>query len=128
MYWNSLLSLVICSDQVGVPSANGGPPVSTGQSSKVYGVLTDLRWQVGARLSLRFIYAHSEQSGAYTDNQIGVTADWALLGAQASVTQPPPGLSPSSPASTRSPEDEGLVRGKSAPLAGQEERQCVSRP
>jgi hypothetical protein len=90
-------------EQVGAPSANGGPPVITGQSSKVYGVLTDLRWQAGARLSLRFTYAHSEQRGAYTDNQIGVTADWALLGAQASVTQPPPALSPISPASTRSP-------------------------
>src|SRR5215468_4071149 len=89
--------------QIGVPSANGGPPVATGQTSKVYGLVTDLRWQVGSRLSLRFIYAHSEQSGAYTDNQIGVTADWALLGAQASVPQPPPALSPIAPASTRSP-------------------------
>jgi hypothetical protein len=90
-------------EQVGAPSANGGPPVITGQSARVYGVLTDLRWQVGARLALRFVYAHSEQSGVYSDNQIGVTADWALLGAQASIMQPAPGLGPISPASMRAP-------------------------
>jgi len=65
--------------------------------------MTDLRWQVGARLSLRFIYAYSKQSGAYTDNQFGVTADWAFLGSQAGMMQPPPGLSPIAPASMRSP-------------------------
>jgi len=94
-------------EQTGAPSTTGSPigapPVPTGQSSKVYSALTDLRWQVGARLSLRFIYAYSKQSGAYTDNQIGVLADWAFLGPQAGMMQPPPALSPISPASTRSP-------------------------
>jgi hypothetical protein len=99
--WNIAVSFQH-NEQTGAPStANGAPPAVTGQSAKIYGALTDLRWQVGARLALRFVYAHSEQSGAYADNQIGVTADWALLGAQASIMQPPPGLSPISPASTR---------------------------
>jgi hypothetical protein len=84
-------------EQVGAPSA------VTGQSSRAYGALTDLRWQVGERLALRFIYSHTEQSNAYADNQIGVTAEWALLGAHASNMQPPPALSPISPASTRYP-------------------------
>jgi len=90
-------------EQTGAPSATGGSPALTDQSSKVYTALTDLRWQVGERLALRFIYTHTEQSGAYTANQIGVTAEWALLGAQARIMQPSPGLSPISPASTRYP-------------------------
>jgi hypothetical protein len=90
-------------ENTGAPSANGGSPALTGQSSKVYTVLTDLRWQVGERLALRFIYTHNGQSGAYTANQIGVTAEWAFVGAQASIMQPPPALSPISPASTRYP-------------------------
>jgi hypothetical protein len=90
-------------EELGTPSANGGQPAASGQSAKTYGALTDLRWQVGERLALRFIYAYSRQSGVYTENQIGVTASWALLGARAGVMQPAPGLSPVSPASTRSP-------------------------
>jgi hypothetical protein len=92
------------SQQTGAPStANGGPPVATGQSAKTYGAATDLRWQVGERLALRLVYAHTKQSNAYTDNQIGVTAEWALLGAHAGIMQPNPRLSPISPASMRSP-------------------------
>jgi len=90
-------------EHIGAPPTNGVAPAFTGHSAKQYTALTDLRWQVGPRLALRFIYAHSEQSGAYTDNQIGVVADWALLRAQTGIMQPPPGLSPISPASTRSP-------------------------
>jgi hypothetical protein len=52
---------------------------------------------------LRFLYAHSSQHDVYRDNQIGVTASWALIGAQAPVTQALPGLTPISPASTQSP-------------------------
>jgi hypothetical protein len=89
-------------EQVGMLSANGTPASTvSGQSSNLVGALTALRWQVGERLALRFVYAYSRQSGAYTDNQIGVIASWALIGAQALTTQP--GLSPVSPASTRSP-------------------------
>jgi len=90
-------------DQAGSPTTNGGQPAVTGQSSKVYGAQTDLQWQVGQRLALNFIYAYSGQNGAYADNQIGVTASWALLGAQARGLQSAPGLSPVAPASTRVP-------------------------
>jgi hypothetical protein len=90
-------------EQVGTPSANGGQPVITGQSANTWSVLTDLRWQVGERLALRFIYTHSEQQGVYKDNQVGVTASWALLNKTATTQLAP--LSPIAPASTQfSPE------------------------
>ena len=41
-------------------------------------LLTDLRWHVGPRISVRFLYAHSTLTGSYSDNQIGVTASYAL--------------------------------------------------
>jgi len=88
-------------EQVGTASANSGQPVVTGQSAKTIYARTDLRWQVGERLALRFIYAHSRQSGAYTDNQVGITASWALIGAHAMQTSPR--LSPVAPASTLAP-------------------------
>ena len=84
--------------QIGASSA--GVPA---QSSDEIGALTDLNWQVGERLNLRFVYGYSRQTGTYTDNQIGVIASWALLGAQARMTPDSPGLSPISPVSTRSP-------------------------
>jgi hypothetical protein len=89
--------------QVGAPSSAGGTQTVGGQSAKIFGAMTDLRWQVGERLALRFLYAHSSQHDVYRDNQIGVTASWALIGAQAPVTQALPGLTPISPASTQSP-------------------------
>ncbi|MGN6454009.1 MAG: hypothetical protein ACTHL7_13210 [Steroidobacteraceae bacterium] len=89
--------------QLGTTATSSAQPPGTVQSAKMYGVLTDLRWQVGARLALRFIYTHTSQSGAYQDNQIGVTASWALLGANTSAAPSTPGLSPISPASTRYP-------------------------
>jgi len=52
---------------------------------------------------LRFIYTYSKQSGVYSDNQIGVTASWAFIGAQAPMTQAFPALTPVSPLSTQSP-------------------------
>jgi hypothetical protein len=73
------------------------------QSSKLWGALTDLNWQVGARLALRFIYAHTSWSGVYSDNQVGVTASWALIAAQGNAAQPYPALSPIAPVSTRAP-------------------------
>jgi hypothetical protein len=85
-------------EQAGAQPANVAP-----QSSTMIGALTDLRWQVGERLSLRFIYSHSRQSGTYSDNQIGITASWALLGAQAATPQAFPALAPVSPVSTQSP-------------------------
>ncbi len=88
-------------EQVGTPPASGGVAIATGQSSKVLTALTDVRWQVGARLALRFFYGYSRQSGtySYSDNQVGVTASWALIGAM----QASPELAPVAPASTRSP-------------------------
>ena len=41
-------------------------------------LLTDLRWHIGPRVSVRFVYAHSTLTGSYSDNQIGVTASYAL--------------------------------------------------
>jgi hypothetical protein len=90
-------------EQVGNPSGTGGTPTVSGQSAKVFSVLTDLRWQVGERLALRFIYAHSSQSGVYRDNQIGLTASWALIGGQPPATQAFPALTPVAPGSTQSP-------------------------
>jgi hypothetical protein len=90
-------------EQVGTPTTNGGQPAVTGQSSKAIGAQTDLRWQVGQRLALRFIYAYSRQNGAYSENQIGVMASWALLGAPAQGPQAAPVLAPVAPASTRGP-------------------------
>jgi hypothetical protein len=89
-------------EQVGTGPSTGGQIV-TGQSSKTYGALTDLRWQVGERLSLRFVYAYGRQSGVYSDNQVGVIASWGLIGAQPTTGQAYPGLTPVSPLSTESP-------------------------
>jgi hypothetical protein len=41
-------------------------------------LLTDLRWHVGPRVSVRFVYAHSTLTGSYSDNQVGITASYAL--------------------------------------------------
>jgi hypothetical protein len=83
-------------EQVSAPSSG-----VAAQSSNLVGGLTALSWQVGERLGLRFIYAHSHQSGTYSDNQIGVIASWALVGGQEAMT--PSVLSPISPVSTRAP-------------------------
>lgn len=40
--------------------------------------VTSLRWHVGPRISVRFLYAHSTLSGFYSNNQIGITASYAL--------------------------------------------------
>jgi hypothetical protein len=89
-------------EQVGTGPSTGGQIV-TGQSAKIYGALTDLRWQVGERLALRFVYAYGRQSGVYSDNQIGVIASWSLVGAQPTTGAAYPGLTPVSPLSTESP-------------------------
>jgi hypothetical protein len=66
--------------------------------------ITNLRWQVGERLGLRFVYAHSSLSRGYTDNQFGVIVSYTLLGAGTGGQQgAAPGLSPLSPFSTQSP-------------------------
>ena len=45
------------------------------------GGITDLRWHVGQRLGLRFVYAHNSLTGGYKDNQFGVIASYTLFGA-----------------------------------------------
>jgi len=91
-------------EALGTPSGSGGHTAVSGQSAKTLNALTDLRWQVGERLALRFIYAYSRQSSVYAENQIGVIASWALLGARARTIQSP-ALSPISPESRRSTYD-----------------------
>jgi hypothetical protein len=50
-----------------------------GSTSHTINAITSLRWRVGPRVGLRFLYAHSSQSpNGYQDNQIGVTASYAL--------------------------------------------------
>ena len=58
--------------------------------------ITSLRWHVGPRISVRFLYAHSTLTGSYSNNQVGVTASYALTtGAKTPDTL----LQPASPAS-----------------------------
>jgi hypothetical protein len=73
--------------------------VTDGRSFNATQALTDLRWQIGDRLGLRFIYAHTSYSGI-GDNQVGVTVSYRVLGAAPGVEQP--SLLPISPASTQS--------------------------
>lgn len=82
-------------DQIGTQPEGVAP-----SSLRLWGALTDLHWQVGEHLSLRFIYSHTSQSGVYADNQIGVTASWTLVAAQATAPGLPV-LTPIAPASTR---------------------------
>jgi hypothetical protein len=58
---------------------------NTGSVTKNLNVLARLIWQVGPRVSLRFIYAYgSFTPNGYVENQIGVIASYALTkGAQA---------------------------------------------
>ena len=74
-------------------------PGLTAQSTTVYGAITNLHWQVGEHLALRFVYAYSSFGGVAT-NQVGVIASWALIGGQANTSQALPALAPISPAST----------------------------
>jgi hypothetical protein len=88
-------------------TAVGGGP-STGAESGAANLtteLTDLRWQAGRRVTLRFFYAHSQSVGAH-DNQVGAIASYALLeagqlgGIQLEQAEPAPVLSPVAPTST----------------------------
>jgi hypothetical protein len=54
---------------------------STGGTLKQLNLLTSLRWRLGERLGLRFIYAHTSISpNDISENQIGVTVAYNLLG------------------------------------------------
>lgn len=49
-------------------------------SSNTVNAITSLRWQVGRQLGLRFLYAHSALTPhGYAENQLGVTASYALI-------------------------------------------------
>jgi hypothetical protein len=70
--------------------------------------ITDLRWQVGKKVELRFLYAHSHQNPyavGYTDNQVGVIVSYALVGTRAPLANPAlsRSLSPLSPYSALPP-------------------------
>jgi hypothetical protein len=51
----------------------GGPPANGNTE------LTNLRWQAGRKVTLRFLFAHSSYLGI-RDNQVGVLAYYALVG------------------------------------------------
>jgi hypothetical protein len=59
-------------------------------------LITSLRWHVGPRISVRFLFAHSSLINFYSDNQVGVTASYALT--QGGKTQDAL-LTPTAPAS-----------------------------
>jgi hypothetical protein len=71
----------------------------TGFTQHTWEAITNLRWQVGARIGLRFFYAHSSVSSpnGYTDNQIGVIASYALSVAATKSAATP--MQPTAPAS-----------------------------
>jgi hypothetical protein len=49
-------------------------------SSNTVNAITSLRWQIGRQLGLRFLYAHSALTPhGYAENQLGVTASYALI-------------------------------------------------
>ena len=62
---------------------------ATGGGVNFTSAVTNLRWRVGPKVELRFLYAHTWQSpGGYTDNQVGVTASYALIGERGQVGGP----------------------------------------
>jgi len=84
--------------------------LSAARSFNATSAITSLRWHVGSRLALRFMYAHTRFEGI-NDNQVGVTVSYVLIGGgvpgpaffqgggAAEETQPP-ALSPVAPMST----------------------------
>ena len=75
-----------------------------GESLDTVNAITSLRWRLGERVGLRFIYAHSTLTPhGYADNQVGVTASYALTAAGQAGSQAPaaPALQPTSPMSAQ---------------------------
>jgi len=77
-----------------------------GSSSNTVNAITNLRWQLGRQLAVRFLYARSRLSssaGGYSENQVGVMVSYALMGGAPGSTQPgaepaaPPSLTPGMP-------------------------------
>ena len=66
--------------------------------------ITSLRWQIGQRFALRFIYAHeSLNPHRYDVNQVGITASYALVGTPYAMGSPQ-SLLPASPMSSQFPQ------------------------
>lgn len=68
--------------------------------------ITNLRWQLGHKVTLRFVYVHSSQGpNGYSENEIGVIASYSLVGSaalapvSAGALNGDGGLQPLSPAS-----------------------------
>jgi len=73
--------------------------VNTSASHTINAILA-VRWQLGQRLGLRFIYAHSTVSpNGYDNNQIGVIASYSMIRRSSSVEP----LQPVAPLSTQRP-------------------------
>jgi hypothetical protein len=93
------------SDYVNTQSSTNptGTPTNPTGTLNATGVVTDLRWRVGERLGLRFLYAHTIQYSVSV-NQVGIIASYALTGATLPDTTQPesPGLQPVSPESMQS--------------------------
>jgi len=66
--------------------------------------ITSLRWQLGQRFGLRFIYAHASLNPhRYDENQVGITVSYALVGTPQTNGVGSPLLLPTSPMSPQYP-------------------------
>jgi hypothetical protein len=68
--------------------------------------ISSVRWRIGRRFGLRFIYAHSTQSPhGYTQNQVGISASYALIPEREAGWQSgeAPVLQPNAPMSSQRP-------------------------
>jgi len=66
------------------------------RSTNATSEITDLRWRIGGRVALRFLYSHTTFFGV-SDNQVGVLVSYVLIGAGGGTTpaEPSPTLAPS---------------------------------
>ena len=87
--------------EIGVDYEHQDFSSSTGSLNQISAV-TSLRWQLGQRLGLRIIYAHASLNPHfYTENQVGVTVSYALVGTPQ--VGSPSALLPASPMSSQFP-------------------------
>jgi hypothetical protein len=81
---------------------------ATGETvTNLTSALTSLRWRVGERVGVRFLYAFSRFTGVH-DNQVGIIASYALTGALPDITLPLNPLQPTAPESMQSPPPESM--------------------
>ena len=89
--------------EIGVNYQRQGYSSTTGTLTQI-GAITSLRWQIGQRLGLRFIYAHASLNPhRYDENQVGITVSYALVGTAQANGLNSPLLLPTSPMSTQYP-------------------------